>query len=1328
MTTTIKLLKLSALALAAHMLAACGGGDSTKPGEVLLTCNVPQIPDAAGTACIDPPPIKCKKPSFPSANNESCIIGYDPDAPDPVVMAGANQAVLYYKRSDGNYTDWILHTWNNESCDAYEASSVAPSWEGGLVHNGVDVNYGAYWVLNIKPGYAGTEGACGNFIVHKGDEKDLSDADMKMPLTQQQPEGEPDFSRMNWTFSAKPDVYQYPVVSLGVSIAGAAAHWLDQHTFVWSSAIAATAAEVKLHHAADASLEVDFDEKIPGSAVSLTPVPLTDEQKALVPHLAEQSAFSVDFTADEAKAMLKNQLVLAAYDSENVLLDATWIQAAKVLDDLYTKADNDADEASLGVIYEGGSITAKVWAPTARSVNLKVYNATKTLTATHAMTADSETGIWSYAGSSALDRQFYRYEVTVYHPQTRKVETTEATDPYSLSVSTNGRYSQFVNLDDDDLKPAGWDDRTVPTVAKPEDIVIYEGHVRDFSIRDQSVTAANRGKYLAFTETDSEPVKHLKSLADNGLTHFHLLPLNDQANINEDASRRIELTETVGRLCQLNAAAPVCGNTSAGDALLSVLQGYSPFGEKAQELVQAIRGIDGFNWGYDPQHFIAPEGSYASNPDGVARVTEVRAMNKALNDLGLRTVLDVVYNHTSASGLNTTSVFDKIVPGYYHRYNPVSGAMERSTCCENTATEHRMFEKFMQDSMVILARDFGFNDFRFDVMGHHPKDSILATRDIVSSVAPDVYFYGEGWNFGEVADNRLFVQAKQQDMAGSGVGTFNDRLRDEVRDAVLFSNEATEENLRKQDLIRIGLAGTLKDYVLQSYQGIAGPASSYTWNGQAAGYAEKPADIINYVSKHDNETLWDQLQYGLAASVSIDERVRVHNMAIAIPLMSQGIPFLQMGDDFLRSKSMDRDSYDSGDWFNFVDFSMQTNNFAIGLPPLEKNEANWQRISNILTNPNAKPAADDIRFASDVFKEFLSIRAGSNLFRLVSADDVIARVGFHNIGKSQTQGLIVMSIDDGAGLTDLDPMLDALVVVVNGTPEEQSHTVRTAAGFDLHPIQQASADTRVRTASFSEGADEGTFTVPAQTIAVFVKQQQGAQGTGLAADATTGAPDIPPYEATTVFVRGDMNGWGEVDAFNYEGDGIYMATIDIAAGNYEFKLASGDWSTVDFGAGADGQSVTLGQAKTLNRGGANLQITIVNTATYVFVVDATNKDAPVLTVQELPPYGVDVTVYLKGDMNTPTWSNNDPMTYVGGNVYSIDVTLNTIKPYEFKFADANWATVNYGSQNGAFVLGQGKTLESNGGNLSLDVTEVGTYRFSVNATNSEAPVMTITKL
>ena len=846
--------------------------------------------------------------------------------------------------------------------------------------------------------------------------------------------------------------------------------------------------------------------------------------------------------------------------------------------------------------------------------------------------------------------------------------------------------------------------------------------MRDFSIRDHSVTAANRGKYLAFTETDSLPVQHLKTLADNGLTHFHFLPLNDQANINEDPAKRIELTDTIGRLCQLKADAPVCGNTDANATILSVLESYLPYGEKAQELVNAMRGIDGFNWGYDPQHFIAPEGSYASDAEGVARIKEVRAMNKALNDIGLRTVLDVVYNHTSASGLNTTAVFDKIVPGYYHRLNETTGGIERSTCCENTATEHRMFDKFMQDSLLILARDFGFNDFRFDIMGHSPKSSILAAREVVRGYDPSVYFYGEGWNFGEVTDNRLFVQAKQLDMAGSEVGTFNDRLRDAVRDAVLFSGDGKDENLRKQDLIRIGLAGTLKNYVLKSYQGIAGPASSF--NG--TGYAEDPADIINYVSKHDNETLWDKLQYGLNPAMSIDERVRSQNIAIAIPLLSQGIPFMQLGSDMLRSKSMDRDSYDSGDWFNFVDFSKQTNNFAVGLPLADKNAANWDAIGAILLNPNAKPEPEHIGFASAVFNEFLSIRAGSPLFRLATADAIMARVGFHNIGKNQTQGVIVMSIDDGVGLTDLDPAHDAIVVMINGTAQEQSHRVPTAAGFSLHPIQQMSADSTVVSAGFSAGVDAGTFTVPAYTMAVFVKSQGATQGAGLAADATSGAPDIPPYAATTIYVKGEMNGWGAVDAMTYDGEGKYSLTLALNAGSYNFKVADAAWSYPIFGGGADGNSVTLGVAKTLASPGGDLNVVIPNTASYVFTLDASNKDAPKLTVQELPPYGVATTVYLKGDMNG--WSNDTPMPYVGGNVYSVDVTLNDIKSYQFKFADANWGAINYGADAGAMTLSEAKPLVYNAGNLSLNVTTAGTYRFSVNAAVTTAPVMTISKL
>ena len=156
-----KMLRLSALAVTLSVLAGCG--DSTEPGQELLTCNVPQIPNAGGSACIDPPPLSCPTGTFPDASNESCVSGRDPNAPDPVVFAGENQAVLFYNRpQDDAYDGYRLHTWNNEACDAYAASSVASAWSNGLIHDGVDPNYGAYWILDLKPGYAGTASRAGN--------------------------------------------------------------------------------------------------------------------------------------------------------------------------------------------------------------------------------------------------------------------------------------------------------------------------------------------------------------------------------------------------------------------------------------------------------------------------------------------------------------------------------------------------------------------------------------------------------------------------------------------------------------------------------------------------------------------------------------------------------------------------------------------------------------------------------------------------------------------------------------------------------------------------------------------------------------------------------------------------------------------------------------------------------------------------------------------------------------------------------------------------------------------------------------------------------------
>ncbi len=1315
-------LKLAASALLLLLLSACGG-DSTEQGQVMLTCAVPQIPNQAGTACIDPPPIQCPSPTVPDAMNESCVVGADPNAPDPVIFPNENQAVLFYKRpQDGNYDGWRLHTWNNDACDAYQPESIAPSWDNGLPITGIDPNYGAYWLLELKESYAGTEGACGNFIIHIGTEdsgKEMGGSDFIMPLSQD----DPDFARMNWTFSGVASVFEYPLLSLGVSVQGAAGHWIDQHTLIWNADVW-TANRVRLFHDADAGIEV-MDDDLTGQSIELVPVDLTDAQRALVPHLAGQPAFMLDLDREQAQQLARQQLALAAYNEDGELLSATWVQAAKVLDDLYAYGENSALAAQLGIHYEAGSIHTAVWAPTAHEVRLQVYNAAKELQDSVLMDYHRDTGVWSYsADRDELDRLFYRYQVTAYHPLTRAVEVMEATDPYSLNVSMNGLFSQFVDLNDDDFKPEGWDQRQVPVVQHPEDIVIYEGHIRDFSIRDMSTRAGWRGKYLAFTEEDSAPVQHLRRLAEAGVTHFHVLPATNQSNINEDVSQRVEITDTVGRLCQLNPQAPVCGVESNSATIISVLESYLPYETKAQALVQSMRHLDGFNWGYDPHHFIAPEGSFATAVEGPARVREVRAMIQALNEMGLRVALDVVYNHTSSSGLFDKSVFDKIVPGYYHRYNESTGVIERSTCCENTATEHRMMDKFIRESLVILARDFGYNDFRFDIMGHHRKEDILAAREAVRAVDPDTYFYGEGWNFGEVANNRLFTQAKQQDMAGTAVGTFNDRIREGVRSAALFKSELNDPDRSELDIIRVSLAATLKDYVLLTHRGSSGPASSLNWNGQPAGYAEMPADIINYVSKHDNETLWDQLQYRLDEQMSAADRVRAQNISIAIPLVSQGIPFLQLGGDFLRSKSMDRDSYDSGDWFNYVDFTFQTNNWAVGLPLAEKNEGNWDAIARLFLNPNTAVQPEDISFAAEVFNEFLRIRSQHPLFRLRTAQDVMDRVGFHNVGSNQTPGLIVMSIDDGLGLADLDPTIDALVVVINGSAHEVAHSIPTAQDFDLHPIQQASVDSRVRSAYFQQGNDEGTFVVPARTMAVFIKPQHGDQGEGLSADATTGAPDIPPYEATSVFVRGGMNGWSTDDEMQYEGGNVYALERHLEAGDYEFKVASSDWSSVDFGGGDDGAEVVLGSNKTLARQGANLQLSIATAGTYRFSLNASNPEAPVLLVEEKRPYGA-TTIYLRGSLTD--WGTSMPFQYIGADQYQVTMTLEA-QNYEFKFADADWADINYGAgdDGGAMELGVGKTLVFNGGNLNLTFPAAGDYTFTIDASEPTAPVFTVT--
>ena len=694
----------------------------------------------------------------------------------------------------------------------------------------------------------------------------------------------------------------------------------------------------------------------------------------------------------------------------------------------------------------------------------------------------------------------------------------------------------------------------------------------------------------------------------------------------------------------------------------------------------------------------------------------MRAMIKGLHDTGLRVVLDVVYNHTNSAGLWDNSVLDKIVPGYYHSRDVISGSVQNSTCCSDTALEHKMMDKLMVDSLKQWTTQYQFDGFRFDIMSQGSKEQMLAARDAVQLLDPDNHFYGEGW----YKESRGFERADQVNMAGTEMATFNDRIRDGIRNASLFNNDSSSNYaFEQQDIVKLGMAGTLTDYVLKNFNGTDAAGSTFGM------YAKDPADVINYISKHDNETLWDQLQFKLDKNMDMAERVRAQNVSQSIILLSQGIPFLQMGGDFLRSKSLDRNTYDAGDWYNLVDFTLTDNNWNKGLP-IDKDGRSNDDLIHLATTPEAKVYSSEMMFASSVFNEFLAIRSTSPLFRLTTAKDIISRVGFHNIGKNQTQGLIVMSIDDGAELADLDRNYDAVMVIVNGSNSEKTHTVATAAGFSLHPNLVTSVDSAVASASFNVGENEGSFTVPALTTAVFVKIQGEAQGTGLSAYATAGAPDVVPFGDSIPLIRGDMNGWGEVDSLAYKGEGIYQATITLSADSYGFKVASSDWSTVNLG-GPDGSTLTEGETFNLSAtDNNNLSITIAVDGTYIFELDASNINAPTLTITNEEPF-IGTTVYVRGDMNG--WGEDNPFTYIGGGKYQSTINISASTP-NFKIASADWSSVNMGAPADDLEIISGEVqllLSGSNDNFNMIFTEDGDYSFVFDASNLAEPTLAIYK-
>lgn len=1283
--------------------------------------------------------------------------------------AGENEVVIYYKRdvasasTASDYEGWGLHLWNGEGCTStdLEAMGIADGgtdWASPLPFDGISDTYGAYYVLKVDPD-ASDPHNCMNFILHKGDEKAFGSANSKVELTKL---GE---SQGLFGFHGSSELYYEPIEERPVDIDGQKAHWLDAETIAWEAA--GSADSMKLYYSLTNDIKMDEDKQITGgTAVELTKAgDLSDELKERFRHLASLQAAGIDVNAETLRTILKSQIVMVAYNADGDVTSATEVQKPGVLDAVF--ADEDAGNAiseELGAIVEGSAATFKLWAPTAQDVDLIIYDANFAEEATVAMTENPETGIWESEAQGNVLNKFYRYQVKVYHPTTGVVETRLVTDPYSLSLSQNSMYSQVVDLDSAALKPAEWDNYDRPTVAKDEDHVLYESHLRDFSFSDTKGTQSLNGKYLALTEPERESVTHLQALKDAGLTTLHILPAFDIATVDENAENRVDITDTVGKLCDIKPAASICETEDDAKIIEDVLNSYDPATGAAQALMNDLRMLDSFNWGYDPFHYTVPEGSYATDPNGSKRILEFREMVQATHKMDLKLVMDVVYNHTNASGVNEKSVLDKIVPGYYHRLNVNTGGVENSTCCDNTATENLMMGKLMVDSLLVWADDYKVDGFRFDLMAHQPKDLMEYALKRVKEVDENTLFYGEGWDFGEVANNARFDQATQINMAGTGIGTFSDRLRDAVRGGSPFDGgvdsegkhplrfnqgfgnagypneetktdaEAVNGRLHNQDLVRLGMAGNLAEFVLLDFEGETKLGKNVDYNGAPAGYTKIPSENISYVSKHDNQTLWDNNAYKIATGTSSADRARMQTVSLSTVMLGQGIPFIHMGSELLRSKSMQRDSYDSGDWFNRVYFDGSDNNWNVGLPREDKDGANWELIKTIVADSTAMPNTDDIELTKQQFLELLTIRSSSELFRLDTAQEVMNRVDFRNVGKDQVEGLIVMSIDDGVSAgKDLDANYDAIVAVVNSTSETKSFKVEGATGFELHEVQKDSADSRVKGASFSGE----TFTVPALTTAVFVQPQNGAQGAGLPVNTDNkDVSSIPPYGETKVYVRGDMNGWNPSEEWemSFLGNGMYSVTGVLEAGDYGFKFADDSWGTPNFGCDYAEQasgSLDLGTE-------GNCALSVTETGKYTFVLNAIHEqsdsaDKPVVSVTkaaDAPTFG-ETSLFLRGTIttwDTPAETSSAKFTYVAADVYSLDIDL-AAGSYEMKIASADWAdATNFGGE-GSVELDTAVTMDAGGSsaNLKITIAEAGNYNFHFNAADKAAPIVTVTK-
>jgi pullulanase len=516
----------------------------------------------------------------------------------------------------------------------------------------------------------------------------------------------------------------------------------------------------------------------------------------------------------------------------------------------------------LGLTFVQNNANFRIWAPTATQVKLRLYS--KGLGGEAVQTIamkKSQQGTWvaTLVGSHLGDY----YTFSIEHNGTW---LDEVPDPYAKAVGTNGKRAMIVDMQK--TNPTGWASDRAPVLKNKTDAIVYELHVRDASIAANS-GITQKGKFIGLTEKGTKNNDGLSTgldhLVDLGITHVQILPLYDYNSVDE--------------------AAP----------------------NKAQ-----------YNWGYDPQNYNTPDGSYSTNAaDGSVRIKEFKQLVKTFHSKGLSVVMDVVYNHT---GTTNESNFNQLVPGYYYRQTAEGKFSDASGCGNETASEKAMVRKFMLESVLYWVKEYHIDGFRFDLMGVHDIETMNIISKELHKIKPSIIIYGEGWTSGGSTLSEDKRAVKKNTMQLDKVGVFSDDIRDGIKGSVFEAKDKgfASGKAGMEESIKFGIVASTKH-----------PQLDYSKvNYSKAPYAKEPYQTVTYVECHDNHVLWDRLLNSNADNTEA-ERTEMHKLALSIVLTSQGISFLHAGTEFLRTKKGVENSYKSPDDINEMDWSLKTKNKAV---------------------------------------------------------------------------------------------------------------------------------------------------------------------------------------------------------------------------------------------------------------------------------------------------------------------------------------------------------------------------------------------------------------